>query len=88
MTGIADTLQHLREKNRGIGTNSQTVKYLNQDFESLRQRCLDTGRLFQDDTFPALPSSLGFKELGPNSHKVRGLSWERPTVSEALSLLS
>lgn len=82
MSGIAAAVQHRREKNQGIGTNSQAVKYLNQDYEALRQRCFESGRLFQDESFPALPSSLGFNELGPNSYKVRGVSWQRPTVSE------
>lgn len=81
MTGIAETLQHLREKQRGIGTNSQAAKYLNQDYEALRQHCFQSGCLFQDDAFPALPSSLGFDELGPGSYKIRGVSWQRPTVS-------
>lgn len=84
MSGIATTLQHLREKDRGIGTNSQAVKYLNQDYEVLRQRCFETGRLFQDDTFPAVTSSLGFNELGPSSYKTRGVSWQRPTVSDSV----
>uniref|UniRef100_A0A3Q3IY66 Calpain-2 catalytic subunit n=1 Tax=Monopterus albus TaxID=43700 RepID=A0A3Q3IY66_MONAL len=79
MSGIAATLQHSREKDQGIGTNSQAVKLLNQDYAALRQRCLQSGQLFQDDTFPALPSSLGFNELGPASSKVRGVSWKRPT---------
>lgn len=82
MSGIATNLQHLREKNQGLGTNSQAMKYLNQDYEDLRQRCFESGHLFQDDTFPALTSSLGFKELGPGSYKTRGVSWKRPTVSQ------
>ena len=86
MSGIAAAVQHRREKNQGIGTNSQAVKYLNQDYEALRQRCFESGRLFQDESFPALPSSLGFNELGPNSYKVRGVSWQRPTVSEIKNL--
>ncbi|XP_038144126.1 calpain-2 catalytic subunit-like [Cyprinodon tularosa] len=79
MSGIAATLQHQRNQAQGIGTNSHAVKYLNQDYEVLKQHCLETGQLFQDDTFPALVSSLGFNELGPNSYKVRGVSWKRPT---------
>ncbi|XP_069022975.1 calpain-2 catalytic subunit-like [Embiotoca jacksoni] len=78
MSGIAATLQHRREKDQGVGSNSQAVKYLNQDYEALRQHCFETGRLFQDDTFPAEASSLGFNELGPSSYKVRGVRWERP----------
>lgn len=88
MSGIAANLQHLREKNQGLGTNSQAVKYLNQDYEVLLQRCFESGHLFQDDTFPALTSSLGFKELGPGSYKTRGVSWKRPTVSQKKSLIT
>ncbi|XP_070697040.1 calpain-2 catalytic subunit-like [Pempheris klunzingeri] len=78
MSGIAAKLQHNRERAHGIGSNSQAVKYLNQDFESLRDDCLERGRLFEDDCFESLPSSLGFNELGPDSYKVRGISWKRP----------
>ncbi|CAN9510006.1 unnamed protein product [Ophioblennius macclurei] len=79
MAGIASTLQHNRETSQGIGTNSHAVKYLNQDFEDLRRCCLQNGRLFQDETFPASFSSLGFNELGASSYKVRGVTWMRPT---------
>lgn len=81
MSGIVASLQHLRDKNSGVGTNSQAIKFLNQDYEALRQRCLEGCELFTDDTFPALPSSLGFKELGRGSPKIRGVEWIRPTVS-------
>ncbi|XP_030627252.1 calpain-2 catalytic subunit-like [Chanos chanos] len=79
MSGIAAKLQHDREKAQGIGSNEQAVKYLSQDFETLRRECLERGRLFEDDTFEAEVSSLGFNELGPNSYKVRGITWMRPT---------
>lgn len=81
MSGIAAKLQHNRDKSHGIGSHSQAVKYMNQDFESLRASCLERGRLFEDECFEPLPSSLGFNELGPNSYKVRGVTWKRPTVS-------
>uniref|UniRef100_A0A3B3X5P6 Calpain-2 catalytic subunit n=1 Tax=Poecilia mexicana TaxID=48701 RepID=A0A3B3X5P6_9TELE len=79
MSGIAAKLQHFREKSKGIGINSHALKYQNQDFEELRRSCLERGQLFEDDCFEALPSSLGFNELGPNSYKVRGVTWTRPT---------
>ncbi|XP_036409583.1 calpain 2, (m/II) large subunit, like [Megalops cyprinoides] len=79
MSGIAAKLQRNRARAEGIGTNAQAVKYLGQDFELLRQNCLECGQLFQDETFGAIPSSLGFNELGPNSYKVRGITWKRPT---------
>ncbi|XP_039994842.1 calpain-2 catalytic subunit-like [Xiphias gladius] len=79
MSGIVAKLQHSRERSLGIGSNSQAVRHLNQDFESLRSGCLARGQLFEDDCFEALPSSLGFNELGPNSDKVLGITWKRPT---------
>ncbi|XP_066509206.1 calpain-2 catalytic subunit-like [Hoplias malabaricus] len=78
MSGIALTLAKKRAKAAGFGTNAKALKYLNQDFEALRSQCLSTGQLFCDPMFPAAPESLGFKELGPNSYKTRGVQWKRP----------
>ncbi|XP_076020378.1 calpain-2 catalytic subunit-like isoform X2 [Genypterus blacodes] len=78
MSAIATKLQHQRERAHGIGSNTQAVKYLNQDFEALRRDCLDRGRLFEDECFEALPSSLGYEDLGPVSYKTRGVEWTRP----------
>uniref|UniRef100_A0A671LUH7 Calpain-2 catalytic subunit n=1 Tax=Sinocyclocheilus anshuiensis TaxID=1608454 RepID=A0A671LUH7_9TELE len=78
MSGIATKLQQNRERAAGVGTNAHAVKFLNQDYEALKRECLESGRLFQDDTFEANVSALGFKELGPNSSKVRGVEWLRP----------
>lgn len=80
MSGIAAKLQHNRDRAQRFGANSPAQKYLNQDFESLRESCLERGELFRDEYFEALPSSLGYNELGPNSFKVRGITWRRPTV--------
>ena len=82
MTGVAGKIQHAREKCHGIGSNSHAVKYMNQDFESLRSSCLERGQLFEDDYFEPIPSSLGYDELGQNSYKVRGITWKRPTVGK------
>lgn len=80
MSGIAAKLRHHRDRAQGIGTNDHAQRYLNQDYESLRDDCLERGVLFEDDCFEALPSSLGYNELGPSSYKVRGITWKRPTV--------
>uniref|UniRef100_A0AAR2JUJ9 Calpain-1 catalytic subunit n=1 Tax=Pygocentrus nattereri TaxID=42514 RepID=A0AAR2JUJ9_PYGNA len=69
----------LWDRNDGIGQNHRALKFLGQDFESLRANCLQSRRLFEDETFPAQPSSLGFKELAPGSAKTRGVHWMRPT---------
>ncbi|KAG1939837.1 calpain-1 catalytic subunit [Pimephales promelas] len=78
MSGVASTLAKKRAQAAGFGTNANATKYLNQDFEALRSQCLGRGTLFSDPTFPAAPESLGFKELGPNTSKTRGIVWKRP----------
>uniref|UniRef100_A0A8C5B5J2 Calpain-2 catalytic subunit n=1 Tax=Gadus morhua TaxID=8049 RepID=A0A8C5B5J2_GADMO len=78
MAGIASKLQHDRERSQGIGGYTRAVNYYNQDFEALKRDCLERRRLFEDESFEAVTSSLGFKDLGPNSYKVRGVKWQRP----------
>uniref|UniRef100_A0A8C9R983 Calpain 1, (mu/I) large subunit a n=1 Tax=Scleropages formosus TaxID=113540 RepID=A0A8C9R983_SCLFO len=67
------------ERAEGMGSNEQAVRLFNQDYEALKQQCLESGRLFEDPCFPAEPPSLGFKELAPHSSKTRGVEWMRPT---------
>lgn len=64
----------------GLGSPQNAMKYLGQDFEALRQQCLDSGVLFKDPEFPACPSALGYKDLGPSSPRTQGIIWKRPTV--------
>uniref|UniRef100_A0A8C6X8B8 Calpain 1 n=1 Tax=Naja naja TaxID=35670 RepID=A0A8C6X8B8_NAJNA len=78
-TGVSAQVQKQRAKDLGLGKHENAVKHLGQDFERLRNECLQNGSLFRDDTFPATASSLGFKELGPNSSKTYGVKWKRPT---------
>ncbi|XP_007530233.1 calpain-2 catalytic subunit [Erinaceus europaeus] len=78
MAGVAARLARDREAAEGLGSHENAVRYLNQDFQTLRAQCLEEGVLFQDPAFPAGPSSLGFKELGPYSSKTRGIVWTRP----------
>lgn len=80
MAGIAAKLARDREAAEGLGSHEKAVKYLNQDYEALRDECLQAGVLFQDPSFPAVPAALGFKELGPYSSKTQGIVWKRPTV--------
>lgn len=85
MAGVASTLAKKRALAAGFGTNANASKYLNQDFQSLRSECLRKGSIFTDCTFPAAPESLGFKELGPNTSKTRGVQWKRPGVNYCAS---
>ncbi|XP_061664982.1 calpain-1 catalytic subunit [Syngnathoides biaculeatus] len=78
-TGAAAQLRNLRDRQEGLGLNDNAVKFLGQDYESLRARCLQSGKLFEDSLFPCAASSLGFNELGPRSSKTYGVRWMRPT---------
>ncbi|XP_062969859.1 calpain-2 catalytic subunit [Cynocephalus volans] len=79
MAGVAIRLARERAAAAGLGAHGSAVQHLNQDYAALRDACLQDGALFQDPAFPAGPSSLGFKELGPHSSKTRGIEWKRPT---------
>uniref|UniRef100_A0A8C4T7U1 calpain-2 n=1 Tax=Erpetoichthys calabaricus TaxID=27687 RepID=A0A8C4T7U1_ERPCA len=78
MSSMADKVAKERARVEGHGTNQLAVKYLQQDYESLKAQCLRSGTLFKDDSFPAVTESLGFNELGPHSAKTRGIEWKRP----------
>ncbi|XP_036619534.1 calpain-1 catalytic subunit [Trichosurus vulpecula] len=78
-TGVSAQVQKQRAKELGLGRHEKAIKYLGQDYEQLRSKCLQAGVLFEDDTFPPSSYSLGFKELGPKSSKTYGIKWKRPT---------
>ena len=80
--GISATIQTNRLQAEGMGSIEQAVHFLNQDYEQLKQECVEAGCLFEDPCFPAEPPSLGFKELAPHSSKTRDVEWLRPTVRE------
>lgn len=79
-TGVSAQVQKQRAKELGLGRHENAIKYLGQDYEQLRARCLQSGALFRDDAFPPVTQSLGYKDLGPNSSKTYGIKWKRPTV--------
>lgn len=78
-TGMAYKLRSQWDRDEGLGQNHNAVKFLGQDYDSLKAQCLQSGRLFEDSLFPAVASSLGFNELGPRSAKTSGMRWMRPT---------
>lgn len=79
-TGVSAQVQKQRAKELGLGRHENAIKYLGQDYEQLRARCLQSGVLFRDEAFPPVTQSLGYKDLGPNSSKTYGVKWKRPTV--------
>nr|XP_041570818.1 uncharacterized protein LOC121469606 [Taeniopygia guttata] len=60
--------------------HGRAVPCLGQRSGALLQECLQEERLFQDRSFPAGPTTLGCRELGPRSHKTQGIVWRTPTV--------
>ena len=82
-SGVAARLRSQWDRSEGLGQNDKALRFLCQDFESLRAQCLKSGCLFEDEAFPPQVTSLGFKELGPRSSKTQGVRWMRPTVRQA-----
>ncbi|XP_064412644.1 calpain-1 catalytic subunit [Latimeria chalumnae] len=78
-SGISAQLYKNRLKAEGLGNHDNSVRYMNQDYQTMKQECLETGCLFEDPLFPPISHSLGFKELGPHSSKTQGVRWKRPT---------
>ncbi|TKC42500.1 hypothetical protein EI555_001518 [Monodon monoceros] len=68
----------------GLGSNQKAVKYLGQDFETLRQKYLDSGVLVKDPEFPACPPALDYEDLGPCSPQTQGIVWKRPVPPIAI----
>uniref|UniRef100_A0A3Q3J6L8 Calpain catalytic domain-containing protein n=1 Tax=Monopterus albus TaxID=43700 RepID=A0A3Q3J6L8_MONAL len=62
----------------GAGSQANAVPFNQQDFEQLRSKCLQSGSLFCDPTFPASWDSLGYNQLGRYSCKTVGVEWKRP----------
>uniref|UniRef100_A0A0A6YVU9 Calpain 8 n=1 Tax=Mus musculus TaxID=10090 RepID=A0A0A6YVU9_MOUSE len=79
MAALAAGISKQRAAAQGLGSNQNAVKYLGQDFETLRKQCLNSGVLFKDPEFPACPSALGYRDLGPGSAETQGIIWKRPT---------
>lgn len=86
--GMSARIHYDRLRAEGVGTNERALPFLNQDYEALKQECLESGGLFEDPCFPARAPSLGFKELAPHSSKTRGVEWKRPTVSHVIYTLA
>ncbi|XP_076155581.1 calpain-3 isoform X1 [Alosa pseudoharengus] len=75
---FCDRLIRERERRDGEGSLSKPLRFSGQDFTLLKQECIQKKSLFEDDTFPASVESLGYKELGHKSNKVKNIVWKRP----------
>lgn len=77
---FCDRLIRERERRDGEGSLNKPLRFNGQDYNTLRQEFLQRKTLFEDETFPATVESLGFKELGHKSNKVKNIVWKRPKV--------
>ncbi|XP_062864072.1 calpain-3 [Trichomycterus rosablanca] len=75
---FCDRLIRERERKDGEGSVNKPLRFSGQDFNILKQECLQKKTLFEDETFPATVESLGYKELGHKSNKVKNIVWKRP----------
>uniref|UniRef100_A0A3Q2QIR5 Calpain-3 n=1 Tax=Fundulus heteroclitus TaxID=8078 RepID=A0A3Q2QIR5_FUNHE len=75
---FCDRLIRERERRDGEGSLNKPIRFNGQDYNTLRQEFLQTKTLFEDEAFPATVESLGFKELGHKSNKVKNIIWKRP----------
>lgn len=77
---FCDRLIRERERRDGEGSLSKPLRFSGQDYNLLKQEYLQKKTLFEDETFPATVDSLGYKELGHKSNKVKNIIWKRPKV--------
>ncbi|KTG04291.1 hypothetical protein cypCar_00014225 [Cyprinus carpio] len=75
---FCDRLIRERERRDGEGSLSKPINFSGQDYNTLKQEYLQKKALFEDESFPATVDSLGFKELGHKSSKVKNIVWKRP----------
>ncbi|XP_075781447.1 calpain-13 [Pelodiscus sinensis] len=73
-------LQPGRQTKGRAGSLQNPQKFKNQDFTQLRDYCLRRRLLFEDETFPAHVSSIGFSLLSED--KLSHIQWKRPTMIE------
>ncbi|XP_072283739.1 calpain-3 [Pyxicephalus adspersus] len=78
---FCDRVIRERDRRNGEGSLNKPLKFEGQDFVTLRKECLSKKKLFEDDIFPSGGQSLGYKEFGQKSTKVKSIVWKRPKAN-------
>lgn len=77
--GVYQKVAEGQQSQRKTGTVEAPKKFKAQDFNSLRETCLNRRQLFEDDVFPASLYSIGQDLLSQD--KLLSIKWKRPSVS-------
>uniref|UniRef100_A0AAQ4P9D1 Calpain catalytic domain-containing protein n=1 Tax=Gasterosteus aculeatus aculeatus TaxID=481459 RepID=A0AAQ4P9D1_GASAC len=77
--GACLNIMEARQKQRGYGTFANPERFLNQDYQQLKQHCVTRGVMYVDDMFPPDAVSIGEGILRPSD--LCRVQWLRPMVS-------
>ncbi|XP_040207248.1 calpain-13-like [Rana temporaria] len=75
--GVYQKVAEGQQSQRKTGTVDAPKKFKAQDFNSLRETCLNRRQLFEDDVFPASLYSIGQDLLSQD--KLLSIKWKRPS---------
>lgn len=77
--GVCMSIINARQKKNGIGTISNPEKFLNQDFQQMKQYCQIKNVRYIDEMFPPDRRTIGQGVLSPE--ELKRVQWCRPSVS-------
>lgn len=77
--GVCMNILNTRQKKGGYGTVTNPERFLNQDFQQLKQYCLIRRVRYIDEMFPPDRNSIGQGILKPSD--LARVVWLRPDVS-------
>ncbi|XP_068088889.1 calpain-13-like isoform X11 [Hyperolius riggenbachi] len=75
--GVYQKVAEGQQAKRSTGTVENPKKFKGQDFNTIRDTCLNRRQLFEDDAFPASLYSIGQHLLSQD--KLLSIKWKRPT---------
>lgn len=79
LPGVCLNILEARQKQNGYGSPTNPDKFLNQDYEELKQYCNIRGVRYIDEMFPPDQASIGTGILNPSD--LKRVEWLRPIVS-------
>lgn len=78
--GVCMNIINARNKKDGSGTVTNPEKFLNQDFQQLKQYCVIQRIRYIDEMFPPDRKTIGEGVLSPSD--MARVQWLRPGVSD------